>query len=114
MRAIALSLEPPRGAFKASPDAVRASGKTSGDKDLGAAPREFTKTSPHTPPRLNGAAVSHGGTGSFDPFWDGPRLVPAFVAQLLGQMTPEPGAPSACAAYSVPEPRMARLLDRRS
>ena len=24
-------------------------------------------------------------TSDFDPFWDGPRLLPAFVAQLMGQ-----------------------------
>src|SRR5579872_104061 len=38
---------------------------------------------------LHGECVFRDDTRPFDPFWDGPRLVPAFVAQLLGQMIPE-------------------------
>ncbi|HEY4943751.1 MAG TPA: hypothetical protein VII56_20150 [Rhizomicrobium sp.] len=32
------------------------------------------------------AALSQIGTGSSAPFWNGPRLQPAFVAQVLGQV----------------------------
>jgi len=31
-------------------------------------------------------ALYRSGTEQFDPFWHGPRLKPAFVAQLLGQV----------------------------
>ena len=52
----------------------------------------------------------------FDPFRDAPRLTPAFVTQLLGQILPSYGhAPaSAQAAYHAAPERRGRLLDRRS
>ena len=55
-------------------------------------------------------------TSRFDPFWDGPRLVPAFVAQLLGQAMPERRE---TAMIETPygravSPRKALLLDRKS
>ena len=43
----------------------------------------------HKPaPRLQVELVCQDETPRFDPFWDGPRLQPAFVAQLLGQVMP--------------------------
>jgi hypothetical protein len=56
-------------------------------------------------------------TSAFDPFWDGPRLLPAFAAQLLGQALPDRRDPSAIVetAYgSLSYPRKALLLDRKS
>ncbi len=42
----------------------------------------------------------HFGTEAHDPLWNGPRLNPAFVAQVLGQVMMEPQAStSAPAAY---------------
>jgi len=56
-------------------------------------------------------------TPGFDPFWDGPRLLPAFVAQLMGQAMPErrdTGAMVETAYGSLFHPRKALLLDRKS
>lgn len=55
-------------------------------------------------------------TCRFDPFWDGPRLVPAFVAQLLGQAMPERRESGILeTTYGrADSPRMALLLDRKS
>jgi hypothetical protein len=55
-------------------------------------------------------------TPTFDPFWDGPRLVPAFVAQLLGQVMPERRETVTVeTAYGrAVSPRKALLLDRKS
>lgn len=55
-------------------------------------------------------------TPRFDPFWDGPRLVPAFVAQLLGQTLPDRrGTVMVETAYGrAVSSRMALLLDRKS
>ena len=55
-------------------------------------------------------------TEGIDPFWDGPRLVPAFVTQLLAQMIPKGREiPSVQTAYDRARcPRKALLLDRKS
>ena len=55
-------------------------------------------------------------TPRFDPFWDGPRLVPAFVAQLLGQAMPDRrGTVMVETAYGrADSSRRALLLDRKS
>lgn len=47
------------------------------------------------------ARLSQIGTAGFAPRWNGPRLMPAFVAQVLGQMFAAGGldARSALAAY---------------
>lgn len=55
-------------------------------------------------------------TPPFDPFWDGPRLVPAFVAQLLGQAMPErrESVMIETAYGRAVSPRKALLVDRKS
>jgi len=56
-------------------------------------------------------------TPGFDPFWDGPRLLPAFVAQLMGQAMLDRRDASATVetAYGrLRFPRQALLLDRKS
>lgn len=41
-------------------------------------------------PRLQVELLCQSDTKAHDPFWDGPRLAPPFVTQLLGQvMAPE-------------------------
>ena len=60
-------------------------------------------------------------TQGFDPFWDGPRLLPAFAAQLIGQ-TMERAMPDRRDTNAMVEtaygsllyPRKALLLDRKS
>jgi hypothetical protein len=61
--------------------------------------------------------VCQEGTSNFDPFWDGPKLLPAFAAQLMGQMTQErrdSQIPVETAYGRINNPRMALLLDRKS
>jgi hypothetical protein len=53
----------------------------------------------------------------FDPLWDGPRLLPTFAAQLIGQAMLDRRDPAACVetAYGrIGAPRKALLLDRKS
>jgi hypothetical protein len=108
-----------------------------GIKALGAGPRRCEKSSnsstlgqeqadlsthdrnAHAPVRAS--LVCQDETEEFDPFWDGPRLLPAFAAQLIGQTTeralPERRDASAMVetAYgSLLYPRKALLLDRKS
>jgi hypothetical protein len=63
--------------------------------------------------------VSRDETFDFDPFWDGPRLLPTFVAQVMAQAMAKPerrdGAIVLETAYaSIAFPRMALVLDRKS
>jgi hypothetical protein len=55
-------------------------------------------------------------TPCFDPFWDGPRLMPTFVAQVMGQIMLErrDSSVSVETAYGSAQPRKALLLDRKS
>jgi hypothetical protein len=64
-------------------------------------------------------SVSQDETFDFDPFWDGPRLLPTFVAQVMAQAMAIPerreGATLLETAYaSIAFPRMALVLDRKS
>lgn len=70
------------------------------------------KASPH----LRVELVCQSDTHAFDPFWDGPRLLPVFVAQVLGQIMPERRDVTAMAhtAYGSAAPRKALLVDRKS
>ncbi len=68
-------------------------------------------------PTLRVQLVSQNNTSQLDPFWDGPRLMPAFVAQLIGQTMPErrDAAAKVETAYgSLGAARMALLVDRKS
>ena len=63
--------------------------------------------------------VSQEETFDFDPFWDGPRLLPTFVAQVMAQAMAMPdrrdGTIALETAYaSLAFPRMALVLDRKS
>ena len=76
----------------------------------------------HSPARAATAVIGvellcHKEARGFDPFWDGPKLLPAFVAQVLGQMTAErrdSHVPLETAYGRASNPRMALLLDRKS
>lgn len=67
-------------------------------------------------PPLQVELVCRDDTPRFDPFWDAPRLVPGFVAQLLGQAMPERRESMTIeTAYGgAASPRKALLLDRKS
>ena len=63
--------------------------------------------------------VSQDETFDFDPFWDGPRLLPTFVTQVMAQAMAIPerrnGAMALETAYAnIAFPRMALVLDRKS
>ncbi|HVW73471.1 MAG TPA: hypothetical protein VHC39_07515 [Rhizomicrobium sp.] len=116
MRAIVPFEMSSNGGLKAPATLRRAIEKTSASSALG---RDQAEPDPgrrnHAKP-LQVELVSRDETRSFDPFWDAPRLAPAFVAQLLGQVMPERRTNVAIeTAYGrAASPRMALLLDRKS
>jgi hypothetical protein len=116
MRAIPLHDASIHGGPKASATPVRAIEKLSA---FSALKREKQNThgerkEPSAPLRVE--LVSRNDTPAYDPFWDAPRLVPTFVAQLLGQVMPERRESiTAQTAYGrAASPRKALLLDRKS
>jgi hypothetical protein len=96
----------------ASPRACEIS---SGSSALGQQPQDFDADD-QKPAAIQVALLCQDETSDFDPFWDGPRLLPAFVAQLMGQMGVDRRGPvSVETAYgSARNPRQALLLDRKS
>lgn len=101
---------------KSSAVPARAVEKSSPASLLHREPHGTASRQPQTPPHLVVELVSHDETARFDPLWDGPRLIPAFVAQLMGQVMPErrSAAPLETAYGSARDARMALLLDRKS
>ena len=99
----------PRVIVTRAPDRVRAAGNANASRTLDGecngndqfAPR------PHTMRRT--AALSRIGTQTGAPLWNGPRLQPAFVAQVLGQVLMDPaqrGLSLAPAAYGREAPQI--------
>ena len=102
-----------KASFRAPIDGVRLRANA-GDsaqfrKDDGAAQQ---KASRQRAP-LQTEAVCQGDTKRRDPFWDGPRLVPAFVTQLLGQVMHQEQNRLVRTAYGNTEEKSARLFDKR-
>ena len=84
---------------------------------MGREQQEFNAQGGTAPATVQVELVCQEGTPNFDPFWDGPKLLPAFVAQLLGQMIAErrdSQVPLETAYGRAGNPRMALLLDRKS
>lgn len=83
-------------------------------------PQQAPHTIPKPLPRIQVELVSQHGTSAFDPGWDGPKLLPTFVVQVMGQVINQamPERRSAAVletAYgSARVGRMALLLDRKS
>jgi hypothetical protein len=69
-----------------------------------------------SPPRLQVELVYQDETPSHDPFWDGPRLLPSFVAQVLGQVMAQTQSTVRVARtpYAGVAARQALLVDRKS
>ena len=104
-----------RGGVKTFAAAPRAVEKSSPSNHLGGRPPGFAQAEAKSTPRLQVELVSQDGTGGFDPIWDAPRLVPSFVAQLLGQVMPDRRETVAVeTAYGTAVPRQALLVDRKS
>lgn len=104
------------GSVKPSALPARRIGKTSASSRLNSGPQDFQQPQEQSRPPLRVELVCRDDTPATDPFWDGPRLVPSFVAQVLGQIMPERYHADARirTAYAAAAPQSARLLDRRS
>ena len=94
----------------------RAIEKASPSSALDHYPPPPQETEERVPPRIQLGLVCQPGTEAYDPIWDGPRLLPTFVAQVLGQVMPvRRHCTSVETAYGTARlGRMALLLDRRS
>jgi hypothetical protein len=116
MRAIVPLQTGSNGGLKAPATLRRAIEKTSASSALSRDQAEPDTSRRNPAPPLRVELVSRDETRGFDPFWDAPRLVPAFVTQLLGQAMPErrTGVPVETAYGRAASPRMALLLDRKS
>ncbi len=103
------------GRPKALLAAARAIEKSSDANSLGAKQQDTSEKQHKSIPRLQVELVSQSETNAFDPIWDAPRLRPAFVAQLLGQVMPERRVSVTVeTAYGAAAPRKALLVDRKS
>jgi hypothetical protein len=109
-----------RSSAKSASLPVRAIEKTSSASALNHQTPHTDQTEQKPLPRIQVELVSQGGTESFDPNWDGPRLLPTFVAQVIGQVMNETiperrmSAPLETAYGTARLSRMALLLDRKS
>lgn len=65
------------------------------------------------PRRLQVELVCQAETPAFDPYWDGPRLLPAFAAQLMGQVMPKGVRHAPASAYEPEAPARAILFDAK-
>ncbi|MBV9550138.1 MAG: hypothetical protein JO256_10755 [Alphaproteobacteria bacterium] len=100
-----------RESLKASAERVSAPEKTSDSATLREEPRKSGKDAAVSPPPLKVELVCQDSTKAHDPFWDGPRLKPAFVAQLLAQVIASDERPTPRRVYGESESRKALLLD---
>lgn len=94
----------------------RACEKSSGSSTLDRQPQDFNAPG-EKPLPVQVELLCQDETPRFDPFWDGPRLLPAFVAQLMGQMNMDrrdTGMSVETAYGRIRDPRQALLLDRKS
>jgi hypothetical protein len=116
MRAIVPHPAGTGGAPKAPILSLRAIEKTSSYSALGRDNPDAEDERKGPPAPLRVELVSRDGTPRFDPFWDKPKLLPAFVAQVLGQTMPDRHeSVSVETAYGrAGSPRIALLLDRKS
>jgi hypothetical protein len=105
-----------RGGIKLLTASPRACEKSSGSSTLDGQPQDFNAQG-EKPLPVQVELLCQDETPRFDPFWDGPRLLPAFAAQLMGQLSLErrDASLSVETAYGrIRDPRQALLLDRKS
>jgi hypothetical protein len=104
------------GTSKAPTFSLRVIKKTSAANALGQQKQEPRHEREKTRAPLRVEFASRNDTSRHDPFWDRPRLIPAFVAQLLGQVMPERREKTMVeTTYGrAGSPRMALLVDRKS
>lgn len=101
-------------ALKSVPARLRASEKVSLYNHLSSEAREEIAAGTGHGAQKPVMAPSRHGTEGFDPYWHGPRLRPAFVAQVLGQVFPGPAEAVPSTAYRGELPKIARLYDDRA
>jgi hypothetical protein len=116
MRAIVPAETAISGGSKAPATLRRAIKKTSASSALRRENHGGEKERKNSAPPLQVELLCRDDTTGFDPFWDAPRLLPTFVAQLLGQVMPEQRVSiSVESAYGrTGWPRPAPLVDRKS
>jgi len=106
-----------RGGLKLLAASPRVCEKSSASSALDQQPQDFDAEGRATDAPMRFEMVCQEETPRFDPFWDGPKLLPAFVAQVMGQTMPERRDTqiSVETAYgSARNPRLALVLDRKS
>jgi len=93
----------------------RALQKLNAPSDLHSGLRDYTPPRQDFSSRSAASAPACSGTDNPVPFRYASRLVSPFVAQLLGQLLPNPEIPASQArvAYGVAEPRASLLVDTR-
>ena len=85
--------------------AACASGKSSKSGASGTGDGDQPRDPPKRTPRLQVELVCQKGTPAHDPFWDAPRLTPAFVTQLLSQAMADGRTSAQRGTYGVAETR---------
>jgi len=102
-----------RGGPRAPFAAARADANSNKSGTSGTGDGDPSRDPPKRPLRLQVELVSQEGTKAHDPFRDAPRLVPAFVTQLLGQAMAGGRAPAPRGSYGAADISAALLLDTR-
>jgi hypothetical protein len=104
------------GRLKSSALELRAIEKSSQSSQLGSQAQDNRRPEPKNVPPVQVERVSHSETTAFDPLWDGPRLVPSFVTQVLAQAMADNREPDITVetAYGTAAPRRSLLIDRTS
>ena len=105
-----------RAGLKPALASARRCEKPSGSSALSRERQDFNPDDRHATLPVQVELLYQEETPGFDPFWDGPRLMPTFVAQLMGQIMLErrDSSVSVETAYGSAQPRKALLLDRKS
>jgi hypothetical protein len=105
-----------RTASKSAARSTRRCEKPSGSSALSQERRDVNPDDREFPLPMQIELLYQEETPRFDPFWDGPRLMPTFVAQLMGQILLErrDSNVSVETAYGSAHPRKALVLDRKS
>ena len=102
-----------RGSYRPLGADPRMVGKSSESAQLHGERRDHPQDPPRQRPRLQVELVCQGETNRHDPFWDGPRLTPHFVTQLLGQVMAGERHHIVRGAYGETGAAAAGLLDTR-
>jgi hypothetical protein len=102
-----------RGSPRASCAPARANANGSKSGASGTGDGDPSRDPPKRPLRLQVELVSQEGTKAHDPFRDAPRLIPAFVTQLLGQAMAGGRVSAPRGAYGAADIKAALLLDTR-